>query len=155
MDEIPSEERKIIVKKLHEWKDMPKMLIDIEDQLSINKTDYNSSIRSKNKISRSVENLAIKLAENAEYNLIKEWRNCIDSCFEKYTGDSLKMKYITRKYVYNDTVYYKKKGKKVKDIEIYKDFELEGITKSEITYKRMKNAIINDVYKEAKKRNLI
>ena len=43
----------------------------------------------------------------------------------------------------------------VKDIEIYKDFELEGITKSEITFKRMKNAIIEDVYKEAKFRKLI
>ena len=65
------------------------------------------------------------------------------------------MKYITRKYVYNDTVYYKKKGYIVKDIEIYRDFELEGITRNQRTFERMKQAIIEDVYKEAKLRKLI
>lgn len=152
---IPSNERKVIINKLYEWKDMPKRLIEIEEELDSCKGDENSYIRSKNKIGRSVENLAIRLAEHKEYNDIKKWRLCIDTCFAKYTGNSLKMKYITRKYVYNDTVYYKKKGYIVKDIEIYKDFELEGITKSEITYKRMKNAIIEDIYKEAKLRKLI
>ena len=94
---IPSNERKVIINKLYEWKDMPKRLIEIEEELDSCKGDENSYIRSKNKIGRSVENLAIRLAEHKEYNDIKKWRLCIDTCFAKYTGNSLKMKYITRK----------------------------------------------------------
>ena len=50
---IPSNERKVIINKLYEWKDMPKRLIEIEEELDSCKGDENSYIRSKNKIGSS------------------------------------------------------------------------------------------------------
>ena len=156
MEKIPSEIRKLLIQKLKDYKLMGQELIDIEEKLDSSPSDYNSSIKSKNKISRRTENLAIKLAEDEEYQEIKAWKNCLDNLFIKYDKNSLKWKFIQRRYILYDTAIYKwDKTRKLKDNDIYRDFELEGINKSNITFKRMKESIIIDLYKEAIKNNLI
>lgn len=153
---IPSEVRKILIQKLKEYRFMNDELILIEEQLDSTPADKNYYIKSKNKISRKTESLAIRLAENKKYQEIKAWKNCIDNLFIKYDKNSLKWKFIQRRYILYDTVVYKwDKTRKLKDNDIYKDFELEGINRSIRTFKNLKESILYDLYKEANKNSLI
>lgn len=153
---IPSEVRKLLIQKLKEYRFMNDELILIEEQLDSTPADKNYYIKSKNKISRKTESLAIRLAENKEYQEIKAWKNCLDNLFIKYDKNSLKWKFIQRRYILYDTAIYKwDKTRNLKDIDIYKDFQLEGINKSIRTFLRLKESILNDLYKEANKNNLI
>ena len=153
---IPSEVRKLLIQKLKEYRYMQDELIEIEEKFDSAPADYNSNIKSKYKISRRTENLAIKLAEDEKYQEIKAWKNCIDNLFIKYDKNSLKWKFIQRRYILYDTVVYKwDKTRKLKDIDIYKDFELEGINKSIRTFKNLKESVLYDLYKEANKNSLI
>lgn len=153
---IPSEVRKLLIQKLKEYRFMNDELILIEEQLDSTPTDKNYYIKSKNKISRKTESLAIRLAENKKYQEIKVWKNCIDNLFIKYDKNSLKWKFIQRRYILYDTVVYKwDKTRKLKDNDIYIDFELEGISKCNKTFRNLKNSIIYDLYKIAKSYGLI
>ena len=153
---IPSEVRKLLIQKLKEYRFMNDELILIEEQLDSTPADENYYIKSKNKISRKTESLAIRLVENKKYQEIKAWKNCIDNLFIKYDKNSLKWKFIQRRYILYDTVVYKwDKTRKLKDNDIYKDFELEGINRSIRTFKNLKESILYDLYKEANKNSLI
>lgn len=153
---IPSEVRKLLIQKLKEYRFMNDELILIEEQLDSTPTDKNYYIKSKNKISRKTESLAIRLVENKKYQEIKLWKNCIDNLFIKYDKNSLKWKFIQRRYILYDTAIYKwDKTRKLKDNDIYKDFELEGINRSIRTFKNLKESILYDLYKEANKNSLI
>lgn len=153
---IPSEVRKLLIQKLKEYRFMNDELILIEEQLDSTPIDKNYYIKSKNKISRKTESLAIRLAENKKYQEIKAWKNCIDNLFISYDKNSLKWKFIQRRYILYDTVVYKwDKTRKLKDNDIYKDFELEGINRSIRTFKNLKESILYDLYKEANKNSLI
>lgn len=154
MKKIPSEIRKLLIHKLKEYRFMNDELILIEEQLDSTPTDKNYYIKSKNKISRKTENLAIRLAENKKYQEIKAWKNCIDNLFISYDKNSLKWKFIQRRYILCDTVIYKWRGT-LKDNDIYKDFELEGTNKSIRTFKNLKDSILYDLYKEANRNSLI
>lgn len=156
IEKVPSEKRKILIKKLKEYRFMQEELIDIEEQLDSEKIDINSGIKSKNRVSKRVENLAIKLAEHSEYQNIKAWKKCIENVFISYDKNSLKWKFIQRRYLLCETVKYKwNKSRNLKDNDIYKDFQLEGYEKSERTFLRLKSSILEDLYKEANKNNLI
>lgn len=153
---IPSEVRKLLIQKLKEYRFMNDELILIEEQLDSTPADKNYYIKSKNKISRKTESLAIRLAENKKYQEIKAWKNCLDNLFINYDKNSLKWKFIQRRYILCDAVAYKwDKTRNLKDIDIYKDFQLEGINRDEKTFRRLKNDILYDLYKEANKNNLI
>ena len=153
---IPSEVRKILIQKLKEYRFMNDELILIEEQLDSTPADENYYIKSKNKISRKTESLAIRLVENKKYQEIKAWKNCIDNLFIKYDKNSLKWKFIQRRYILYDTVVYKwDKTRKLKDNDIYKDFELEGINRSIRTFKNLKESILYDLYKDNDKNILI
>lgn len=156
MEKVPSNIRGLLINKLKNYRYMGQDIIDIEERLDYTPPDDNSNIRSKNKISKKIENMAIKLAENEKYQEIKKWKSCIDDLFIRYDKNSLKWKFIQRRYLLCDTVKYKwDKSRNLKDIDIYKDLQLEGYDRTEITFKRMKKSIIIDLYKEAKKNNLI
>lgn len=156
MEKIPSEIRKLLIQKLKDYRFMNDELILIEEQLDFSSADKNYYIKSKNKISRKTESLAIRLAENKKYQEIKAWKNCIDNLFISYNKNSLKWKFIQRRYILYDTVVYKwDKTRKLKDNDIYRDLQLEGIDKDKRTFLRLKDNIIYDLYKEAIKNNLI
>lgn len=155
--EIGKENRKLIIKILDQYKDIPNRLIEIEEEIDSNANlDDNSYIRSKNKIGRKTENLAIKLINHKEYNNLKAWRELLDKLFISYDKNSLKWKFIQRRYILKDTLLYKiPKGKEIKDIYVYKDFELEGYKECIRTKKNIKDEIISDIYKEAIKIKLL
>lgn len=156
MKEVPSDIRKILIKRLKEYRFMQDELIAIEEELDSTPSDDNGNIKSKYKISRKTENMAIKLAENEIYQETKAWKKCLDDLFIRYDKNSLKWKFIQRRYLLCNTVKYKwNKSRNLKDIDIYKDFELEGINRDEKTFRRLKNDILYDLYKEANKNNLI
>lgn len=155
-EKIPSDIKNLLISKLEEYRFMQDELIEIEEKFDSAPADYNSNIKSKYKISRRTENLAIKLAEDERYQDIKAWKNCLDNLFISYDKNSLKWKFIQRRYILCDAVVYKwDKTRNLKDIDIYKDFQLEGIDKSIRTFLRLKESILNDLYKEANKNNLI
>ena len=165
MEKIPSEIRKLLIKKLKDYKLMGQELIDIEERLDSSPSDYNSSIKSKNKISRRTENLAIKLAEDEKYQNIKAWKNCIDDLridyfnnhlYSKklkagrpklYDNPELKLKYLNKRYVEGT--------KKINNEMVFAQLQLEGFNYSIIVFKRMVDSLLYDLYKEAKLRNLI
>ena len=153
---IPSELRKILINKLKDYRFMQDELIAIEEELDSTPSDDNGNIKSKNKISRKTENMAIQLAENERYQKVKAWKKCLDDLFIRYDKNSLKWKFIQRRYLLCDTVRYKwNKSRNLKDIYVYKDLQLEGIDRDIRTFLRLKDSIINDLYKEAIKNNLI
>ena len=153
---IPSELRKILINKLKDYRFMQDELIAIEEELYSTPSDDNGNIKSKNKISRKTENMAIQLAENERYQKVKAWKKCLDDLFIRYDKNSLKWKFIQRRYLLCDTVRYKwNKSRNLKDIYVYKDLQLEGIDRDIRTFLRLKDSIINDLYKEAIKNNLI
>ena len=163
---IPSEIRKILIQKLKDYKWMGQELIDIEEELDSSPPDYNSNIKSKNKISRKTENLAIKLAEDEKYQEIKAWKNCIDDLridylnnhlYQKknkvgrpklYDNPELKLKYLNKRYV-------EFTNKKINNEIVFAQLQLEGFNYSIIVFKRMVDSLLYDLYKEAKLRNLI
>lgn len=153
---IPSKVRSLLIGKLKDYRWMGQELINIEEELDSAPSDYNGNIKSKNKISRKTENMAIQLAENERYQEVKAWKKCLDDLFIRYDKNSLKWKFIQRRYLLCDTVRYKwNKSRNLKDIDVYKDLQLEGIDRDIRTFLRLKDSIINDLYKEAIKNNLI
>lgn len=166
MEKIPSKARKILIEKLKEYRFMDKELIEIEEKLDENSFDVNSGIKSKNKINRKVESLAIKLAENKKYQNIKAWKKLIDDIRidyinnqfliksnkigrpRLYDSSELKLKYMQKRYV-------ECRSKKVNNEEVLTQLQLEGYDCSIRLFKKMINSFLNDLYKEAKLRNLI
>lgn len=165
-EKIPRNVRKLLIQKLKEYRWMGQELINIEEKYDSTISDYNSNIRSKNKITRRTENLAIKLAEDERYQNIKAWINCIDDLridylnnhlYQKknkvgrpklYDNPELKLKYLNKRYVeYTD--------KKINNEIVFAQLQLEGFNYSIIVFKRMIDSLLYDLYKEAKLRNLI
>ncbi len=155
-EKMPSKIRSLLIKKLKDYRFMQDELILIEEEIDSSSADANYYVKSKNKVSKKTENLGIRLAENERYQEIKAWKNCIDNLFISYNKNSLKWKFVLRRYIVCDTVLYKwNKNNELKDKDIYRDLQLEGINRDEKTFKRLKNDILNDLYKEAIKNNLI
>lgn len=163
---IPSKIRSLLIQKLKEYRWMGQELIDIEEKFDSAPADYNSNIKSKYKISRRTENLAIKLAEDEKYQEIKAWKNCIDDLridylnnhlYQKknkvgrpklYDNPELKLKYLNKRYV-------EFTNKKINNEIVFAQLQLEGFDYSIIVFKRMVDSLLYDLYKEAKLRNLI
>lgn len=153
--EINKEARRKITQRLNEYTDFGRMLTEIEEELSTTPADENSTIKSKYKISRSTENFVIKLEMNKQYQELRAWKKLLDNLFIEYDKKSLKWQFIQRRYILQDTLYYKiPHYREIKDVDVFRDFELEGHTYCERTYKRLKEEIIADIYKEAIKINI-
>ena len=90
---IPSELRKILIKKLKDYRFMQDELILIEEEIDSSPADTNYYLKSKNKVSKKTENLAIRLSENKKYQEIKAWKKCLDDLFIRYDKNSLKWKF--------------------------------------------------------------
>ena len=166
MEKIPSEIRKILINKLKNYRWMGQELIDIEEELDSAPSDDNGNIKSKNKISRKTENMAIKLTEDKRYQEIKAWKNCIEDLridylngqiYQKknkvgrprlYDNPELKLKYLNKRYVECGS-------KKINNEMVFAQLQLEGFDYSIIVFKKMIDSLLYDLYKEANLRNLI
>lgn len=144
-EKIPNEVYKLLRRKLNEYSIMQDKMLEIENEICPSSRDINSSIRSLNRKSSGVENMAIKLAENKEYQELQSWKKHIDALLIYYIDSPEKLKFIKRRYIDCELLHFSIKNK-IKDIDVIKDLEIDGYLYSERTWIRWKNEILNKLY---------
>lgn len=156
---LKKETYKLLTLKLKRYQELKEDIFEIEEESSCNNNgfDINSSIRG-NSTSDKVGRIAIKLADNKQYNEYKAWKDCIDELYLSYArgGDYVKSEFIRRRYIIkklkNFEIPY---NISLKDNHVIMDLELEGINYSARTWKYWKSEIVYQFYLIAKRKNLI
>lgn len=96
--------KKIIRKKLYEYPIYDRLINELElERDTIEGMDINSSIRSKNKVSRNLENQIIKnISIENKINEYKGWKELIDNVMQELRkSDKTKLKVIEYKFFGN------------------------------------------------------
>ena len=96
--------KKIIRKKLYEYPIYDRLINELElEKDSLEGMDINSSIRSKNKVSRNLENQIIKnISIENKINEYKRWKELIDNVLQELRkSDKTKLKVIEYKFFGN------------------------------------------------------
>lgn len=156
---LKKETYKLLTLKLKRYQELKEDIFEIEEESSCNNNgfDINSSIRG-NSTSDKVGRIAIKLADNKQYNEYKAWKDSIDELYLSYArgGDYVKSEFIRRRYIIkklkNFEIPY---NISLKDNHVIMDLELEGINYSARTWKYWKSEIVYQFYLIAKRKNLI
>lgn len=118
-------------------------ILDIEEEI-INNSGVNNGIKSKNKISKTVEKLAITLATNKRINYLKYWINLIDDLKIELLNDPIKTKII--KYKYTDL----EDNERVSDRMVMEKIEKEGYPMTKNLFYVLKEQIFYKFEKMAK-----
>ena len=96
--------KKIIRKKLYEYPIYDRLINELElEKDTTEGRDINSSIRSKNKISRTTEGQAIKnISIDSKINEYKKWKELIDNVLQDFRKcDKTKLKIVEYKFFGN------------------------------------------------------
>lgn len=96
--------KKIIRKKLYEYPIYDRLINELElEKDTVNGGDINSSIRSKNKISRATEEQVIKnISIDSKINEYKKWKELIDNVLQDFRKcDKTKLKIVEYKFFGN------------------------------------------------------
>ncbi len=96
--------KKIIRKKLYEYPIYDRLINELElEKDTVSGGDINSSIRSKNKISRATEEQVIKnISIDSKINEYKKWKELIDNVLQDFRKcDKTKLKIIEYKFFGN------------------------------------------------------
>ncbi len=96
--------KKIIRKKLYEYPIYDRLINELELEKDTTKgRDINSSIRSKNKISRTTEGQVIKnISIDSKINEYKKWKELIDNVLQDFRKcDKTKLKIVEYKFFGN------------------------------------------------------
>lgn len=96
--------KKIIRKKLYEYPIYDRLINELElEKDSLEGMDINSSIRSKNKVNRKIENQIIKnISIENKINEYKRWKEIIDNIMQELRqSDKTKLKVIEYKFLGN------------------------------------------------------
>ena len=96
--------KKIIRKKLYEYPIYDRLLNELElEKDTVSGGDINSSIRSKNKISRATEGQVIKnISIDSKINEYKKWKELIDNVLQDFRKcDKTKLKIVEYKFFGN------------------------------------------------------
>lgn len=96
--------KKIIRKKLYEYPIYDRLINELElEKDTVSGGDINSSIRSKNKISRATEGQVIKnISIDSKINEYKKWKELIDNVLQDFRKcDKTKLKIIEYKFFGN------------------------------------------------------
>lgn len=96
--------KKIIRKKLYEYPIYDRLINELElEKDTVSGGDINSSIRSKNKISRATEGQVIKnISIDSKINEYKKWKELIDTVLQDFRKcDKTKLKIIEYKFFGN------------------------------------------------------
>lgn len=96
--------KKIIRKKLYEYPIYDRLINELElEKDSLEGMDINSSIRSKNKVNRKIENQIIKnISIENKINEYKRWKEIIDNVLQELRkSDKTKLKVIEYKFLGN------------------------------------------------------
>lgn len=96
--------KKIIRKKLYEYPIYDRLINELElEKDTVSGGDINSSIRSKNKISRATEGQVIKnIIIDSKINEYKKWKELIDNVLQDFRKcDKTKLKIVEYKFFGN------------------------------------------------------
>ena len=96
--------KKIIRKKLYEYPIYDRLINELElEKDTVSGGDINSSIRSKNKISRATEGQVIKtISIDSKINEYKKWNELIDNVLQDFRKcDKTKLKIVEYKFFGN------------------------------------------------------
>ena len=96
--------KKIIRKKLYEYPIYDRLINELElEKDTVSGGDINSSIRSKNKISRATERQVIKnISIDSKINEYKKWKELIDNVLQDFRKcDKTKLKIVEYKFFSN------------------------------------------------------
>ena len=96
--------KKIIRKKLYEYPIYDRLINELElEKDTVSGADINSSIRSKNKISRATEGQVIKnISIDSKINEYKKWKELIDNVLHDFRKcDKTKLKIVEYKFFGN------------------------------------------------------
>ena len=96
--------KKIIRKKLYEYPIYDRLINELElEKDTVSGGDINSSIKSKNKISRTTEGQAIKnISIDSKINEYKKWKELIDNVLQDFRKcDKTKLKIVEYKFFGN------------------------------------------------------
>ena len=96
--------KKIIRKKLYEYPIYDRLINELElEKDTVSGVDINSSIRSKNKISRATEGQVIKnISIDSKINEYKKWKELIDNVLQDFRKcDKTKLKIVEYKFFGN------------------------------------------------------
>ena len=96
--------KKIIRKKLYEYPIYDRLINELElEKDTVSGGDINSSIRSKNKISRATEGQVIKnISIDSKINECKKWKELIDTVLQDFIKcDKTKLKIVEYKFFGN------------------------------------------------------
>ena len=96
--------KKIIIKKLYEYPIYDRLINELElEKDTVSGGDINSSIRSKNKISRATEGQVIKnISIDSKINEYKKWKELIDNVLQDFRKcDKTKLKIVEYKFFGN------------------------------------------------------
>ena len=96
--------KKIIRKKLYEYPIYDRLINELElEKDTVSGGDINSSIRSKNKISRATEGQVIKnISIDGKINEYKKWKELIDNVLQDFRKcDKTKLKIVEYKFFGN------------------------------------------------------
>ena len=96
--------KKIIRKKLYEYPIYNRLINELElEKDTVSGGDMNSSIRSKNKISRATEGQVIKnISIDSKINEYKKWKELIDNVLQDFRKcDKTKLKIVEYKFFGN------------------------------------------------------
>lgn len=96
--------KKIIRKKLYEYPIYDRLINELElEKDTVSGGDMNSSIRSKNKISRATEGQVIKnISIDSKINEYKKWKELIDNVLQDFRKcDKTKLKIVEYKFFGN------------------------------------------------------
>lgn len=96
--------KKIIRKKLYEYPIYDRLINELElEKDTVSGGDINSSIRSKNKISRATEGQVIKnISIDSKINEYKKWKELIDNMIQDFRKcDKTKLKIVEYKFFGN------------------------------------------------------
>lgn len=132
-------------KHLRNYNTYKEEILDIEESI-INNSGVNNGIKSKHRISKTVEKLAIDIASNERINCLKYWVNLIDDLRAELINDPIKTKLIQYKYI--DLNY----NERISDMQVLEKLEVAGYPMSKNLYYVTKEQIFYKFEKMAKLR---
>lgn len=139
---------KELANHLSKYTSYKKEILEIEEKIINNsKTDVNTGIRSKNKISRGTENLAIKLATHEKINKLRKWISVIDDLQIELLEEPIKLRILKYKYI--------DKREKVMDYQVINKLEEIGYPLSKNLYYTLKEQILYKLEKMARYQHLL
>ena len=128
--------------KLANYKEYKKAIVELENEIMYNSNKDTSDLVKTYKVSKVVEDTAIRLADNKGLNYFKGWVDTIDTLQENLLKtDHIKLKIIRLKYIDTD--------KKVSDNKVIETITLGGYPLSKDLYYTLKEQIFYKLEKMA------